>query len=314
MEIPVYFIAGFLESGKTTFINNTLFQSDFCERKERTVLIRLEDGEEEYDEKALLEKNVQLLSVDSEEAFTLDYLKEVQSKYKPQRVMIEFNGTWSIKRFVDNGMPRGWVMAQMITLVDSQTFNSFFSNMRQFMTEQLQFSELVIFNRCDKDTKKTPLRKAVKLVNKSAQVVYDFIDDSEGSDAEEELPYDINADIIDLSDDDYGIFYLDASDSPMKYNGKKIRFTAMIYRDRTVPKDCFIPGRMAMTCCANDMAFIGFLCKGPKASYFKTKDWAIITAEIKVEYYEEYEGEGPVLYLLNIEGTTKPEEEVVYMY
>ena len=43
------------------------------------------------------------------------------------------------------------------------------------------------------------------------------------------------------------------------------------------------------------------------------REWVKVTANIKCEYYKEYEGEGPVLYLEKIELTKKPEEHLLYM-
>ncbi|MCQ2506702.1 MAG: GTPase [Lachnospiraceae bacterium] len=313
MEIPVYFISGFLESGKTTFINNTLRDPYFLEDKPKTLLIVCEEGFSEYDEKALADLNVSVVYAEDEEAFGPDYFKKLQDTYKPRRVLIEFNGTWSVSSFVDKGMPRNWVMAQMISLINAQTFESYLSNMRQFMNEQMMFTELVIFNRCNVNTKKQSLRKAVKAVNRGAQVVYDFVDGSDGSNEEDDLPYNINADIIEIEDDDYGIFYLDAADNPKKYDGKTVKFKGMIYKDRKFKGNDFVPGRLCMTCCANDVAFVGFVCRG-NLGMLKHKDWAVITAKIHVEYDKDYEGDAPFLDLINISASSKPAEEMVYMF
>lgn len=312
MEIPVYIIMGFLESGKTTFLRDTLQDSDFCDG-EKTILLLCEEGEEEYNEEALAKRNVFIVSVPSEEALTAAFLKKCQTDYRPKRVMIEFNGTWSMSKFIERGMPRDWELAQMITTVDAGTFEAYMGNMRQMMNEQLSFTELVIFNRCSAETKRNTFRKAVKAINRRAQIVFEAEDGESGYDDEVDLPYDINADVIDVEDDDYGIFYLDAIDQPKKYEGKTVRFTAMVYKGRELPKGFFVPGRFAMTCCADDIGFIGLLCKGKQADGFKVRDWVKVTAEIRCEYHKEYNGEGPVLYLKDMEHTQKPQEHLIYM-
>lgn len=310
--VPVYFISGFLDSGKTTFIRETLEDTYFC-NGEKIVLIRCEEGEEEYPASLIQKKNITVVDVESEDKFTAALLKQCQTDYNPEKVIIEFNGTWNVTNFMERGLPKVWEMAQIISVVDSSTFDMYMSNMRQMMNEQFKYSELVIFNRCNGETKRNALRKAVKAVNRAAQVVYDFVDGSEGLDDQIDLPYDMNAEIIDIEDDDYGIFYLDAADDPQKYVGKTVRFTAMLYKQKNFPEGTFVPGRMAMTCCANDVAFVGFLCKGDQAKYYKSREWVKITAEIKCEYYKEYKGEGPVLYLKKIEPAKEPEEKLVYM-
>ena len=310
--VPVYLITGFLDSGKTTFLRDTLQDSEFLDG-EKTLLILCEEGEEEYDEAALAERNVTIVSVDSEAEFSPSFLKNCQKTYAPERVMIEFNGTWSVSRILDQGFPNRWELAQMITTVDASTFEAYMSNMRQMMMEQIAYTELVIFNRCSAETKKNSFRKQSRTMNRRAQVVYESADGEDGVEDEVELPYDMEAPIIDIEDDDYGIFYLDALDAPEKYAGKTVRFTAMVYRGKETPKGSFVPGRFAMTCCAEDIAFIGFLCKGEQANYFKTREWVKVTAQIKTEYNKEYGGEGPVLYLKNIEPAKKPEEHLIYM-
>lgn len=310
---PVYLITGFLDSGKTTFLRDTLQDSEFLDGDERTVLILCEEGEEEYDMDILKEKHVTVLTVEEEEDLNPRFLMDIKKTYKPEKVMIEFNGTWSVSKLLETGFPSGWELAQTITTVDAATFESYMSNMRQMMMEQIGYTELVIFNRCTAETKKNSFRKAVKTFNRRAQVVYEALDGEDGIEDEIELPYNIDAPVIEIEDDDYGIFYLDALDDPKKYEGKKVQFTAMVYRGKELPKGTFVPGRFAMTCCADDITFIGFLCKGEQANYFKMREWVKVTANIKCEYYKEYEGEGPVLYLEKIELTKKPEEHLLYM-
>ena len=52
MEIPVFVVNGFLESGKTSFIKDTLASEDFNDGA-RTLVIACEEGEEEYDDAEL---------------------------------------------------------------------------------------------------------------------------------------------------------------------------------------------------------------------------------------------------------------------
>ena len=310
--VPIYLITGFLDSGKTTFLKDTLEDSEFLDG-EKTLLVLCEEGEEEYDEVLLAGKNVSIISVEEEEDFNPRFLMELKKTYKPEKVIIEFNGTWSVSKFLENGFPKGWELAQMITTVDATTFETYMSNMRQMMMEQIASTELVIFNRCSANTKKNTFRKSIKALNRRAQVVFESVDGEDGIEDEIELPFDIEAPVISIEDDDYGIFYLDALDDPKKYEGKTVEFTAMVYRGKELPKGTFVPGRFAMTCCVDDITFIGFLCKGEQTNYFKMREWVKVTAQIKCEYYKEYEGEGPVLYLKKIELTKKPQDHLIYM-
>lgn len=127
------------------------------------------------------------------------------------------------------------------------------------------------------------------------------------------MPFDIHADVIEIADVDYGIWYIDAMDHPEKYDGKTLKFTGMVYINKRLPKGYFVPGRMAMTCCADDTAFIGFLCKSSYVDRLRSKQWVTVTAKAHVEKRAEYSGEdGIVLQSVNIKSAQKPEEELVY--
>ena len=86
IEIPIYLITGFLESGKTTFINFTVAQ-DYFQIDEPTLLITTEEGEVEYDEKELLKYNTVLEVVESQEQFTPEYLKKLKRRYNPECIL-----------------------------------------------------------------------------------------------------------------------------------------------------------------------------------------------------------------------------------
>ena len=60
MEVPVYLIAGFLEGGKTNFINGIL--EDGFAREDATLLLCCEEGIEEYD--PLFLRNVTVVTID----------------------------------------------------------------------------------------------------------------------------------------------------------------------------------------------------------------------------------------------------------
>lgn len=316
MDVPVYLVNGFLESGKTTFINETISDREFT-NGEKTLLILCEEGMEEYDEKDLASKRIEIVTVEEKEELTEEFLNHCNNHYRPQRVMIEYNGMWSVEEFMELNLPDNWEMVQIITTIDASTYNNYLNNMKAIMIGQFKLSDTIIFNRCDESTDKIALRRSVKPVNRKGQIIYESADGVTDDAGEEVLPFDINADIIDLYDEDYGLFYMDALDHPEKYDGKTIRFRAMVYKSGKLPKGCFVPGRFAMTCCADDIAFIGFLCKAGKAGplpfeFLKIRSWITVTAQIKSEYYREYHGNGPVLYAKTIEKAEEPKEKLVY--
>lgn len=317
MDIPVYMINGFLESGKTSFIKTTLDDDEFI-NGDRILLIVCEEGEEEYDEAALGKKNIFVVNVESREDFTKDYLISLNAEYHPDKVITELNGVWQMADFLDMDMPKGWSIVQIITLVDASTFMNYVNNMRSIMMEQIKYSDTIIFNRCTADTRKIDIRRTVKPVNRKAQLIYEAEDgiDMNGEE-EDELPFDVNADRIVLEDDDFGLWYLDALDFAKKYEGKTMCFKAMFYKDKKMPADMFVPGRFAMQCCANDIGFIGFTSRIPSTyadflAKHNNRDWIYVEAKVHVEFRREYRGKGPVLYVTSLQDSAPAEEEVVY--
>ena len=308
--IPVYLISGFLEGGKTSFLNFTMGQEYFADG-EKTVLIVCEDGEEEYDESMLADNNTVLVSVEEEEDLNEGFLNHINQKYHPERVLIEYNGMWSIKKFLGIQMPHYWGIYQIITILDGSSFQLYLNNIKSLAMELVTYTDLVIFNRCDENTPLATYQRSVKAVNRRAQVVFED-EHGEMENPEEDLPYDVNADVIEIDDRDYGIWYIDVQEHHERYEGKKIKFLAQIMTSDEFPAGLFVPGRNAMTCCADDITFLGFISsyKGPRK--IANKEWARIVATVKWEYSAVYQEEGPVLYVSEIHSEKKPKEELIY--
>lgn len=311
IEIPVYLFSGFMDSGKSSLIRETLVEGDFGEGG-KTLLILCEDGEVEFDEQELAEVNTELVMIEDEKDFTSARLKELQLACRPDQVFIEYNGTWQMATFLEMDLPKGWILVQALATVDATTFEMYLANMRAMIMEQLFAADVVIINRCDDDTPKGKFRRAIKALNRKAQIAYERADGTIDENDMEELPYDLNQEIIDITDMDYGIWYMDALDDPKKYEGKKVRFLALVYRPEKMKKEVMVPGRFAMTCCVDDITFIGFKCRYEKAAQIPHKSWVTVIAEMKHEFALEYKGKGPVLYALDVQPAEKPEDELIY--
>ncbi|MCR5272383.1 MAG: GTPase [Lachnospiraceae bacterium] len=309
-EIPVYLFTGFMDSGKTSLIKQTLIEDGFASEG-KSLLIVCEDGDEEYDEAEMAKINTKILYVEKEEDFTDELLKNINLQYLPDQVFIEFNGTWGAETFVDRKLPEGWILVQSLCTIDASTFEMYMQNMRAMMLDQFFDADVVIFNRCTLDTARAKFRANIKQTNRRAQIVYELTDGSI-DEREEELPFDINADVIELSDADYALWFMDCQDNPKKYDKKKIHFLALVYNPDKLGKGLMVPGRFAMTCCVEDVQFIGFKCKYAKENEIPHKSWIDITAEVHVEFAKEYRGKGPVLYPIDIKPASKPEDELVY--
>ena len=309
-DIPVYLFTGFMDSGKTSLVEETLFENSFGDGA-KGLIIMCEDGDREYNTEKLATVNFQVAEIASEEEFTEDKLKELMVTYDPEQVFLEYNGTWEMAKLLEMNLPVGWTIVQSLCTIDSTTFEMYLGNMRAMMQEQFFQADVVIFNRTDDNTDRGKLRRQIKNINRKAQVVFERKD---GTIDERpiELPFDINADVIELTDADYGIWYMDATENYKKYDGKKIKFRALIYNPENSKKGMYVPGRFAMTCCVEDITFIGFKCKCEKGTEPGHKAWVDLTAEVRVEFAREYKGKGPVLYPIEVVPAEKPEDELVY--
>ena len=311
MEMPVYVFSGLLDSGKTNFINTTI-QSDFT-RDCKTLLIVCEEGDEEYDEKVLAAHNVVMEVLDDEDDINVFKLNELERKHKPDQIIIEHNGMWSLAD-LEQEMPANWSLYQIVVTVDATTFELYVKNMGAIIMEKLMAADMIVFNRATPALAETLRKRNLKLVNRRAQMFIEFSDgDSEEYDDGSTPPFDLDVDVIEVSDDDFGIWFVDCMDHLDRYVGKKVKFKAMAAFDPGLPEGCFGLGRHAMVCCEEDVAFYAVMCdaKG-EASRFRTRDWVEVVAVVGETESDLYvDNVGPVLYPISIEHTDPPRETMV---
>lgn len=299
-KMPVFLINGFLEAGKTQFISYTL-QQDYFQTDGNTVLVLCEEGDTEFDEALLKKTRTRVISVDSLSELTEDFFERLEVLYNPDRVLMEWNGMWPQDQLK---LPSGWQLYQQITIIDGSTFELYLNNMKPLLSLMVRDSELIIMNRCDEvsDEDITRYRRGLKALNTQCTIIFE---DAEGEIeqeiTEEDLPYDMKADVIKISPDAYGIWYIDSLDSEERYKGRVVEFTAMVLKSPEFPKNYFVPGRMAMTCCEADMTFLGFICKAREARNLETKQWVKVRARMEYEFWQDYGGVGPVLYAESVE-------------
>lgn len=305
---PVYMINGFLDSGKSTFINYTL-QQNYFQIKGTTLLILCEEGEVEYDEEILKNSRTVVEILEDESDFKTSRLIELEKKHTPERILIEYNGMWNMKGLK---MPFHWTLEQQITCINAETFPMYYNNMKAMVAEMIRKSELVIFNRCDNCIDNLgSYRRNIKAVNAKTEVVFETAEGEIDTIFEEDLPYDLKSDTIELDDNTFGIWYMDMMDHLERYEGKKIVYKAMVLKSENFPKGYFVPGRMVMTCCAEDIAFLGYVCRYDGTDTLKNRQWVKVTVIPKKEFFADYKGEGPVLHAVSVVQTSKPKNEVI---
>lgn len=314
MELPVYLFTGFLESGKTKFIQETLTDERFNDGKGTILVIQCEEGEEELDPSKFVNSKVAIEVIDDIEHLNKFELAAMQKKHKAKKIVVEYNGMWMLKDFFE-AMPNGWIIYQEMTFADSTTFMTYNANMRSLVVDKFNNCDAVIFNRFSDSMDKLDYHKIVRGVSRGAAIIYDYPDGRvEMDEIEDPLPFDIEAPIIEISDVDYAIWYRDISEEMDKYNGKTVRFKVLTATGKHLPKNSFIVGRHIMTCCADDIAFGGLVCNWEDSSCIKNKEWITLTAKINVEYSEVYKRRGPVLKAISVELANPPTEDVVTFY
>lgn len=306
---PVYVINGFLDSGKSSFFSYTIGQPYF-RAKGKTLLILCEEGEVEYTPALLKQTNTVVETFESAEELTPAAMMALDAKYDPERILVEWNGMWDFRSFK---LPKKWKLEQQITTIDASTFSIYFTNMRSLLAEQIRNSEMIMINRCDSIDEKTLIsyKRNIKAINQKAELIFEDANGEIDMTTEEDLPFSLNEDPIRLEGLNYGIWYIDAMEHPDRYVGKNITYTGQILKPGNFPQDMFVPGRMAMTCCANDMSFLGYACKSVQGKSFPERTWVRVRARVSYENFSEYEGEGIVLYAESVEETKQPKEPVI---
>ena len=308
-QIPIFLINGQLDSGKTRFISETIEMGQFDDAKKK-LLIVCEEGEEEYDQQMLKDKEIDMVVLEKEE-FTEERLTELDKQYDPWLVIVEYNGMWDPALIFQTSKPRGWQIYQSITLFDALSFKNQWNNMKSILAETVKYSDMVIFNRCRTSMDLGSYRRSMRALSPAVQSIFE---DEKGEQVaiSEQLPYDINSDIIEIDDADYGIWYMDVSERPEVYQGKTVKFKGQVLKNKYFKDKNFVPGRQVMTCCAADLQFIGYISYYDHISSLENKQWVTVTATIKYEFQMAYKKKGPVLYVSEVVPAEAPQEEMVY--
>ena len=308
-QVPVYVFTGFLDSGKTKFIQETLADPRF-NAGERTLLLVFEEGEEEYDFSEYPHKNVYLEILDQQSVTTKE-LQALAKKHKAQRIVAELNGMQLVGDLYTR-FPEGWAVAQEVMFADSTTFMAYNANMRNLVMDKLVGAQMVVFNRLTPGADVMPLHKLARAASRRIDILYDYTDGTtQFDDIEDPLPFDINAPVIEVNDEDYALWYRDVSEEPQKYDGKTVRFKGQVAKLRREKNGMFAPGRFVMTCCEDDIQFCGIPCRYEQAAALESRAWVWVTAKISAEKHALYKGElGPVLTAVEVTPAAPAEPDV----
>ena len=318
-EIPVYLFVGFLESGKTKFIQETFEDPNF-DSGDKTLLLVCEEGEEEYNEKKFAFPGVTLYNLEDKAELNPQNLAKL-AKAAAGRVVIEYNGMWMLQDLANN-LPENWIVYQCIATADGTTALTYArdNSMRALMLDKIARSELIVFNRAEavnNDAARQELHKLVRQASRKCDIAYEFKDGSVAyDDIPDPLPFDVDAPVIEIPEEFFGIWYMDCMDDPKKYDGKTVKYLAQVCQTPQAGKGAFVPGRFAMTCCVQDIQFVGMPCKYDDYKSLEQRSWINITAKVNVKYHPIYKGQtpdstGPVLTAISVEPGEKPAQDVV---
>jgi len=309
---PIFLFTGFLEAGKTRFIQSILEDKRFSEG-ERTLLLLCEEGEEEYEPERFACKDVFIEPIEKEN-LRAGYLSELQRKYRATRILIEYNGMWMLQELFDN-LPQNWGIAQEMLFFDATTFLNYNANMRSLVVDKLTTGEIVIFNRFTEDMDVMDYHKIVRGTSRSAEIAYEYTNGrTQYDEIEDPLPYDLEAPIVDIKDEDFAIFYRDMVEEIPKYEGKTIRFKAIVAKNSRMPQATFVAGRHIMTCCEEDIKFSAFVCKWNNASALHHRDWVVLTGKVEIRFSRIYGKKGPVFMIESALPAEQPEQPLATFF
>ncbi len=296
IEKPVYLFAGFLEAGKTRFVNSIL--ADGFAQDDRTLLICCEEGEVEYDPSAL--RNVTVITVEDREEITRDYLDTLELKYDPEQVLIEWNGMWDMQALIEENLPENWLLYQCMTIVDATTFPVYLANMGQLMMEKIINADMLVFNRCTPELAAALRGRNLRMVNRRADMYLEYTDGKVEEYADDTVcPFDLSSGELDIKDEDYGVWFVDVMDHPERYEGVKVHLKLVMCHSRQFPGVC-CPGRFAMVCCEEDVQFLGMVAEGENLTDYDNHEWVDVVANMTVGEREAYHGTGPIMQVLSI--------------
>ena len=309
-EIPVFMFNGFLDGGKTTFIQSVLENPDF-NNGIQTLVVVCEEGEEEYRPERFASPKVSFFNVEHEEDLEPYTLEKALKAAKAERVIVEYNGMWQLSSFV-MAMPEDWIIAQQMTFADAETITVYNANMRNLVVDQIQNSDCVTFRNVDPEDDIMPLHNLCRGIVRGIDIVYKYKDGREKvDDIIDPLPYDLEAAVVEIGDDAYGLWYAEMMQFPDKYDKKRYKFKAFVGKDKTLPGNAFFAGRHVMACCANDIQYAGMVCYWDKARMLNTADWVIVDADLTFEKNRFYRAKGPVLRVREVTRTSEPKYPVV---
>ena len=179
----------------------------------------------------------------------------------------------------------------------------------------MQGAELIVFNRYSDDVDMMTLHKICRGVSRGINIAYEYSDGRvKYDDIQDPLPFDVNAKEITLADRDYALWYRDIMEEPGKYEGKIMHFRGLVATDPKFPAHTFAVGRHVMTCCVEDIQYMGIAAEWDGSDKLSSRDWVNVTGRLAFERSRLYKGKGPVLHVTEVKAAEPPAQEVATFY
>lgn len=313
MKLPVYLFTGFLEGGKTSILQESLSDQKF-NSGEKTLILMCEEGIEELDPSKFWGQNVYIKMIESEDWLTKENLIALTKEHRLDRIIIEYNGMWMLDSLY-RSFPDNWAIYQNMMFADANTFLNYNNNMRQLCVDKMRDAEMIVLNRASDSVDKEMIHKVIRGTTRRAAIVYDYPDGHvEYDEIEDPLPFDINAPVIEIADEDYALWYRDLSENMAAYNGKTVKFKGIVANDPRLQSNSTIIGRHVMTCCVDDIQYSGLICNFSSPVKLKTRDWVTVKGKIKITSHKLYRSKGPVIEVESTEFAVQPKQEVATFY
>lgn len=313
-ETPLYILHGILESGKTTVIRDFLDSNEFTDA-DRNLLILCEEGEEEIDEALLAKSHTQVVVLDDEASLTTKVLEDLDKKFEPTMVLLEMNYMWDVPKFMKMQIPACWFEYQDIGCVDASTYEVYSKNMKDKFRDLLTYSDVLVYNRCDKKTRQQDLRRNARVLNPKVRVYFES-EDPNFVQEPPELPYSLKNNPIYIPFEYYGAFIADVQEHPEHYDGKRIKTQGFIGAAEVGTERRQVFGRMGMACCADDMMFMGFKATGDCFKKLNAKKrqrvWGEAEGKVKLTVNDNGELNGMYMEVEQFKPLPDPEDAVVY--
>lgn len=119
---------------------------------------------------------------------------------------------------------------------------------------------------------------------------------------------------IHVSDDHFGMWFSEIYLNMEKYEGYTVTMTGFVMKDPDLVKENeFVPARLAMTCCAADLAPVGVTCRYDKASELEAGSWVTVEGILLIKY-KEYDGKRYADPQIEVTKVTPAEEVEGYVY